>query len=116
VSSICSADSIERYRPCWTFVNEYKLPKRAIYRTPPKRGSHFWVHGDARPGADRISSLTTARLTGAAGKWDRHGGNRIGAVITSRRSEVLPELPTVAEFVPGYEMRGWDRRAKGYAR
>jgi hypothetical protein len=42
---------------CWPFVNEYKLHKRAIYRkTPPKRGSHFWVHGDARPGADRISS------------------------------------------------------------
>jgi tripartite-type tricarboxylate transporter receptor subunit TctC len=29
------------------------------------------------------------------------------AVTTSIRSEVLPELPTVAEFVPGYEASAW---------
>src|SRR5262245_45051700 len=29
------------------------------------------------------------------------------AVTTAARSEVLPEIPTVGEFVPGYEASGW---------
>jgi tripartite-type tricarboxylate transporter receptor subunit TctC len=29
------------------------------------------------------------------------------AVTTSSRSHVLPDLPTVGEFVPGYEASGW---------
>jgi tripartite-type tricarboxylate transporter receptor subunit TctC len=29
------------------------------------------------------------------------------AVTTSTRSEALPDIPTVAEFVPGYEASGW---------
>ena len=29
------------------------------------------------------------------------------AVTTSTRLEVLPDIPTVAEFVPGYEASGW---------
>jgi tripartite-type tricarboxylate transporter receptor subunit TctC len=29
------------------------------------------------------------------------------AVTTAARSEVLPDLPTVGEFVPGYEATGW---------
>jgi tripartite-type tricarboxylate transporter receptor subunit TctC len=29
------------------------------------------------------------------------------AVTTASRSEVLPDLPTVGEFVPGYEASGW---------
>ena len=30
------------------------------------------------------------------------------AVTTAARSEALPEVPTVAEFVPGYEASGWN--------
>jgi tripartite-type tricarboxylate transporter receptor subunit TctC len=37
----------------------------------------------------------------------RAGRLRALAVTTSKRSEVLPELPTVAEFVPGYEASFW---------
>jgi len=37
----------------------------------------------------------------------RAGGLRALAVTTSKRSEALPELPTVAEFVPGYEASFW---------
>jgi len=37
----------------------------------------------------------------------RSGALRALAVTTSERSEVLPELPTVSEFVPGYEASGW---------
>jgi tripartite-type tricarboxylate transporter receptor subunit TctC len=37
----------------------------------------------------------------------RAGRLRALAVTTSRRSEALPELPTVAEFAPGYEASFW---------
>jgi tripartite-type tricarboxylate transporter receptor subunit TctC len=36
------------------------------------------------------------------------GKLRALAVTTSVRSEALPETPTVGEFVPGYEVRGWN--------
>jgi tripartite-type tricarboxylate transporter receptor subunit TctC len=29
------------------------------------------------------------------------------AVTTTTRSEALPDIPTVGEFVPGYEASGW---------
>ena len=29
------------------------------------------------------------------------------AVTTATRSDVLPDIPTLAEFVPGYEARQW---------
>ena len=37
----------------------------------------------------------------------RGGKLRALAVTTAVRSEVLPDLPTVGEFVPGYEATGW---------
>ncbi len=37
----------------------------------------------------------------------RSGKLRPLAVTTSMRSEVLPEVPTVADFVPGYESSAW---------
>jgi tripartite-type tricarboxylate transporter receptor subunit TctC len=37
----------------------------------------------------------------------RAGKLRCLAVTTAARSEVLPDLPTVGEFVPGYEATGW---------
>jgi tripartite-type tricarboxylate transporter receptor subunit TctC len=35
------------------------------------------------------------------------GSLRALAVIGATRSEVLPDIPTVGEFVPGYEANGW---------
>src|SRR3954469_17702726 len=29
------------------------------------------------------------------------------AVTSARRSELLPDLPTMGDFVPGYETSGW---------
>src|SRR5262245_33408248 len=37
----------------------------------------------------------------------RSGKLRPLAVTTARRLEVLPDVPTVADFVPGYEATGW---------
>jgi tripartite-type tricarboxylate transporter receptor subunit TctC len=37
----------------------------------------------------------------------RAGKLRALAVTTATRSEALPDIPTVAEFVPGYEASGW---------
>ena len=37
----------------------------------------------------------------------RAGKLRPLAVTTIARSDVLPDLPTVADFVPGYEASGW---------
>jgi tripartite-type tricarboxylate transporter receptor subunit TctC len=37
----------------------------------------------------------------------RAGKLRALAVTTEMRSEVLPDIPTVGEFVPGYEASGW---------
>ena len=37
----------------------------------------------------------------------RTGKLRPLAVTTATRSEVLPDLPTVSDFVPGYEASGW---------
>src|SRR5437016_498627 len=40
-------------------------------------------------------------------EYVRAGKLRALAVTTATRSEVLPDIPTVAEFVPGYEASGW---------
>ena len=37
----------------------------------------------------------------------RAGKLRALAVTTAARSEALPDVPTVAEFVPGYEASAW---------
>jgi tripartite-type tricarboxylate transporter receptor subunit TctC len=47
-------------------------------------------------------------------QWRRPGSSSRGcrsralAVTTAMRSEVLPDIPTVAEFLPGYEASGWN--------
>jgi tripartite-type tricarboxylate transporter receptor subunit TctC len=40
-------------------------------------------------------------------QYVRAGKLRALAVTTSTRSELLPDLPTVAEFVPAYESSTW---------
>ena len=35
------------------------------------------------------------------------GTLRALAVTTARRSEALPDLPTIGEFLPGFEMSAW---------
>jgi len=40
-------------------------------------------------------------------EYIKTGRLRALAVTTATRSEVLPDLPTLGEFVPGYEAIGW---------
>jgi tripartite-type tricarboxylate transporter receptor subunit TctC len=40
-------------------------------------------------------------------EYIRAGTLRALAVTTATRSEVLPDVPTVGEFVPAYESSGW---------
>jgi tripartite-type tricarboxylate transporter receptor subunit TctC len=38
----------------------------------------------------------------------KSGKLRVLAVTTATRSEALPDIPTLGEFVPGYEASGWN--------
>jgi tripartite-type tricarboxylate transporter receptor subunit TctC len=53
------------------------------------------------PLAPAGASDITARLIGQAGRL------RALAVTAAMRSDALPDIPTVAEFVPGYEVSTW---------
>jgi hypothetical protein len=65
---------------------------------------------------DRMIQMLRARalaareeqsLDDAADEYVRAGKLRALAVTTSTHSPVLPDIPTVAEFVPGYEASFW---------
>src|SRR5215471_5650698 len=45
--------------------------------------------------------------TGASIELIRSGKLRPLAMTTAKRLEVLPGIPTVAEFLPGHEASGW---------
>ena len=50
-------------------------------------------------------------------EYIRAGKLRALAVTTATRSEALPDIPTVGDFVPGYEASSvWRRRAQEHAR
>jgi tripartite-type tricarboxylate transporter receptor subunit TctC len=58
---------------------------------------------DLLGGQVQITFPTTVSSIG----YIRAGRLRALAVTTATRLEVLPDIPTVAEFVPGYEASGW---------
>ena len=51
--------------------------------------------------------LTFNSLAGAAG-YIRANQLRALAVTSATRSQTMPDIPTVGEFVPGYEAGGWE--------
>ena len=51
--------------------------------------------------------VTFDSLAGAAG-YIRADQLRALAVTSATRSQTLPDIPTVGEFVPGYEAGGWE--------
>jgi tripartite-type tricarboxylate transporter receptor subunit TctC len=70
---------------------------------------HVPYRGAAPALTDLLAGQVQVSFIGIFGVMDyiRAGRLRALAVTTSKRFEVLPELPTVAEFVPGYEISFW---------
>ena len=61
------------------------------------------VMTDLLSGQVQVFFATTASST----EYVRAGAARALAVTTAMRSEVLPDVPTIADFVPGYEASPW---------
>ena len=70
---------------------------------------HVPYRGEAAALTDLISGqvqVIFGTLTGTIG-YIKGGQLRALAVTTATRSEVLPDVPTVGDFVPGYEVTTW---------
>ena len=71
------------------------------------------VHVPYRGGGPAATDLIAGQVqvyfatTVSSIEYVRTGRLRALAVTTAARSEALPDIPTVAEFVPGYEASGW---------
>jgi tripartite-type tricarboxylate transporter receptor subunit TctC len=70
------------------------------------------VHVPYRGGAPALTDLIGGQVQVifadlSSVEYIRAGKLRGLAVTTATRSEALPELPTVGDFVPGYEVKGW---------
>jgi tripartite-type tricarboxylate transporter receptor subunit TctC len=71
------------------------------------------VHVPYRGAAPAITDLLAGQVqimfvnTAPSIEYIRAGRLRALAVTTATRSEALPDIPTVNEFVPGYEASGW---------
>jgi tripartite-type tricarboxylate transporter receptor subunit TctC len=71
------------------------------------------IHVPYREGVASLTDLLREQVqvmfhtTGASISYIRAGSLRPLAVTTSTRQEVLPDIPTIGEFVPGYESSGW---------
>jgi tripartite-type tricarboxylate transporter receptor subunit TctC len=71
------------------------------------------VHVPYRGGAPALTDLISGQVhvmfdnIPTSAEHVRAGRLRGLAVTSSARSDVLPELPTVADFVPGYEASAW---------
>jgi tripartite-type tricarboxylate transporter receptor subunit TctC len=71
------------------------------------------VHVPYRGGAPALTDLISGQVqvmfdnVPTSLEFIRAGKLRPLAVTTAARSHVLPELPTVADFVPGYEASAW---------
>jgi tripartite-type tricarboxylate transporter receptor subunit TctC len=71
------------------------------------------VHVPYRSGGPALTDLLAGQVqvmfpaTVSSIEYIRAGRLRALAVTTATRSELLPDIPTVAEFVPGYEASNW---------
>jgi tripartite-type tricarboxylate transporter receptor subunit TctC len=70
---------------------------------------HVPYRGDSQVITDLIGGQVQVCFAtmGASIEHIRVGKLRALAVTTATRAEALPDLPTVGDFVPGYEVRGW---------
>jgi len=70
---------------------------------------HVPYRGGGPALADLIGGQVQVMFTGPADsiEYIRAGKLRALAVTTATRSEMLPDIPTVSEFLPGYETSQW---------
>jgi tripartite-type tricarboxylate transporter receptor subunit TctC len=71
---------------------------------------HVPYRGDALAITDLLGGQVQVYFGGLPGsiEYIKTGKVRALAITTAMRSEVLPEIPTVSESVPGYEASGWN--------
>jgi tripartite-type tricarboxylate transporter receptor subunit TctC len=71
------------------------------------------IHVPYRGAAQALTDLIGGQVqvavvtTAASIEFFRSGKLRPLAMTTSLRLEILPDIPTVGEFLPGYEASGW---------
>src|SRR5262245_27394649 len=70
---------------------------------------HVPYRGNAPAFTDLLSGQMQVMFPGSVGliEYIQTGKLRALAVTTTTRTDALPDIPTVAEFVPGYEASNW---------
>jgi tripartite-type tricarboxylate transporter receptor subunit TctC len=71
--------------------------------------THVPYRGGAPAVTDLIGGQVQLYFDGVSGSLDhvRSGRTRALGVTTAQRADVLPDVPSIGEFVPGYEANGW---------
>ena len=71
---------------------------------------HVPYRGTGPALTDLLSGQVQAMFSSVSGAMEFVKTNRLRAlaITTAARSESLPNLPTIGEFVPGYEANGWN--------
>lgn len=76
-------------------------------------GNFTYLHVPYKGSAQIFTELIGGRVDttilgiGSVTSYVRTGRVRLLAVTSATRSEVFPDVPTIAETLPGYESRGW---------